>query len=239
MPDSDTVVPLCSAAQFTEGAFADLVAGFSPTALNDILVEATRDCESQTGRRLAPFTGLTETTRASGIDPDEYAGAMNIPISITGTLGQSYASALDQTNLVRHTWLAQYPPHYPDLWLPSAQANMTVTVIRSYGGTAQITSAQILDGPDDTGHVWFQLGQFIPVGSRVRITYSGGYTTAVPADLLRACKFIAASVAIDELNPEDSVHNPDRLYALGLKWLQPFARDGSPLAMTGVRGARA
>lgn len=221
MPDSDTPPLLCSYSTFTEGAFGNLVSGYSQTAVTDCLAEATRQCEDQAGRRLAPFT-VTETMRASGIDPDEYAGAMNIPLSIQGTLGMSYASALDMTNLVRHAWLAEYPPRYPDLW---AYSNVSVTVVRSYGGTATLTAGQILDGPDDTGHVWFQLGQFIPVGSRTRVTYSGGYTVAIPASLTRASKFIAASIVIDELNPEDSEHNPDRLYALGLKWLQPFMRD--------------
>jgi hypothetical protein len=226
MPDADLPTPLCGAAAFTEGAFADLVAGFSQTAINDILAEATRQCEDQAGRRLAPFTGVTETIRASGIDPDEYAGTTNIPVSIQGTLGMSLAGALNMTNLVRHCWLGEYPPRYPDLWLQNPA--ITVTVIRSYGGTQQLSAGQILDGPDNTGHVWFQLGQFIPEGSRLRVTYPGGYSTT-PASLLRACKFIAASIAIDELNPEargDAGHNPDRLFALGLKWLKPFMRDG-------------
>ena len=232
MPDVDPVVPLCSFAAFTEGAFGDLVSGFSQSAVNDILLEATRQCEDQTGRRLAPFT-VTETDRASGIDPDEYGGTTNMPVSIQGTLGMSRAASLNMTNLVRHMWVSEFPPRYPDLW---AYSNVTVTVVRSYGGTQQLSAGQILDGPDDKGHVWFQLGQFIPVGSRTRVTYSGGYTQAVPASLLRASKFLAASIAIDELNPEDSEHDPDRLYNLALKWLVPYARDGSPLAVARLRG---
>jgi hypothetical protein len=222
--DADQPTPLCSYAQFTEGPFGDLVSGFPQSAVMDCLVEATRQCEDATGRRLAPFT-ITETMRASGIDPDESAGTQNIPMSIQGTIGMSYASALDTTNLVRHAWLAEYPPRYQDLWVYS---DVTVTVVRSYGGTQSLSPGQILDGPDDTGHVWFQLGQFIPVGSRTRSTYSGGYVVATPATLLRACKFIGASIAIDELHPENSEHDPDRLFALGLKWLKPFMRDGGP-----------
>lgn len=230
-PDADTVTPLCSYAQFVEGAFSDLVEGFSQTAVMDILVEATRQCEDQTGRRLAQFTGLTETTRASGIDPDEYAGTTNIPVSIQGTLGMSEASALNMTNLVRHHWLREVPARYPDLWTYSG---VSVKVIRSYGGNQTLSSGQILDGPDDLGHVWFQLGQFIPVGSYVQVTYGGGYTTT-PGSLLRACKYLAASIAIDELNPENNERDPDRLYDLALRWLVPFARDGSPLAVARAR----
>lgn len=224
MPDADTVTPLCDSVTLQEAAFGDLFSKFSAGAITDILIEATRKCESLTFRRLAPFTNLTETTRASGIDPDEYAGATNIPVSITGTLGMSYASALDMTNLVRHTWLAEYPPRYQDLWATSP--NMAVTVIRSYGGTAAVTTGQILDGPDNTGHVWFQLGQFIPVGSRIRVTYSGGYSTS-PGDLVRACKYFAAGIAVTELDPESTAHDPDRLFALGERWLTGYVRDGA------------
>ena len=232
MPDSDTVTPLCSYAQFTEGAFADLVSGFSQNAVSDILVEATRQCEDLTQRRMAPFTGLVETQRASGIDPDEYAATSNIPTSIQGTLGMSEATALSVTNLVRHHWLREYPPRYQDLW---SYSNVNVAVYRSYGGNQAIGAGQIILGPDNIGHIWFQLGQFVPVASHIQVTYSGGYTVAVPGSLVRACRYLAASVAVTELNPGDTEHNPDRLYALALRWLGPFGRDGSAaqLAMTG------
>ena len=75
-----------------------------------------------------------------------------------------------------------------------------VEVIRSYAGTETIT-AQILDGPDNTGHLWFMIGTLIPVGSRLRVTYSGGFTVAIPADLVRASKFVSAWLAIEELDP--------------------------------------
>lgn len=232
MPDSDTVVPLCSAAQMTEGAYADLVSGFSAAALADILAEATRQCEDQTGRRLAPFT-VTETTRAEGIDPVRYSGVANIPMSIQGTVGMSEAAALDISGLVQDLWLSEYPPRYQDMW---AYSGVAVTVVRAFGGTQALGSGQILQGPDNTGHLWFTLGTFVPVGSLLATTYSGGYTIATPASLLRASKFMAASIAIDELNPEDSEHDPDRLYDLALKWLLPYARDGSPLAVARLRG---
>ena len=77
--DADTPVPLCSAANFTESAFADLVAGYGTQALSDLMSEATRACEGATGgKRLAPFT-ITETTRADGTDPDEYPAGSSLP----------------------------------------------------------------------------------------------------------------------------------------------------------------
>src|SRR5579859_2991563 len=215
-----------------EGPFADLVSGYTATALNDLLIESARQCEDLTGRRLAPFTGMVETQRAAGIDPDEYAATSNLPMSIQSSLGMSEATALSITNLVRHHWLREYPPRYQDLW---SYSNVNVAVYRSYGGNQAISTGQIILGPDELGHIWFQLGQFVPVASHIQVTYSGGYTVAIPGSLLRACKYLAASVAVTELNPGDTEHNPDRLYALALRWLGPFGRDGSAaqLAMTG------
>ena len=234
MPDTDSPPLLCTYANFLAGAFADLASGFSQQALTDILGEATRQCEDLTERRLAPFTGLVETQRASGIDPDEYAATSNIPTSITGTLGMSEASSLSVTNLVRHHWLRERPVRYQDLW---AYSNVSIQVFRSYGGNQAITTGQIIQGPDELGHVWFQLGQWIPVASYIQVTYGGGYTVATPASLVRASKFLAASIVIDELNPEDTEHDPDRLYALALRWLGPFGREGSAAAL-GLAGGR-
>lgn len=234
MPDADTVTPLCSAASLTEGAFADLFSGFSQTAINDIAVEATRKCEGLCDRRLAPFTGLTETHRASAVDPDEYVGSTMLPMDIRSVMGYSYAQALGAGSLVRHTWLDEAPPRYPDLW---SWTLATVTIIRSYGGTQQLIPAQILDGPDDTGHVWFMLGMFIPQGSRIRVTYGGGYSTT-PGDLLRAAKYIAAGIAVTELDPIEAAgggRDPDRLFALGEKWLAGYARDGALLSARAAR----
>lgn len=219
---ADTVIPLCTQAQLTQGPFADLFAGQENTTISDWLTEATRACEREANRRLAPFTGLTETQRASVIDPDEYSDTANLPMDIQSTLGMSYAAAMGASSLVRHCWVDQYAPHYQDMW---AYTDVSVTIIRSYGGTQNLTSTQILNGPEpDTGHLWFQLGLFLPIGSRVQITYSGGYTLAVPGDLVRACKFMTASFAVRELNPGDSRHDPDLLYEDALKILAAYER---------------
>lgn len=221
---SDTVVPLCTASQFTAGGYADLASAYTGE-LDELMAEATRGCEGIAKRKLAWFTGLTETTRASGIDPDEFAASMDMPMSLRSTLGLDYATALGGAgNMVRHCWLRETAPIHQELW---AYESFQVKIVRSYGGEETLTQACILDGPDpDTGHVWFQLGEFIPVGSRIKVTYSGGYQTA-PGDLTRACKYLAASMIVHELDPDSTGHNPDQLENLARKWLAPYCRDGA------------
>lgn len=215
----DIVIPLASAASMTSGPFQDLVREYPAAALDELMAEATRACETEAERRLAPFT-LSETQRATGIDPDEYADSANLPMDINSAVGRSYAAALGATSLVRHCWLNEYPPLFTEMWTTSVSK---IEIVRSYGGS-QVLSAQQWMGPEPDGHIWFQLGQFIPVGSLVRITYSGGYAT-VPADLRRACKYMAASIAARELDPlEQSGHKPDSLQDLAVSWLTPYAR---------------
>lgn len=221
---TDSPTPLATFAQLSEGPFADLVDGYdSSTAQTDLMIEATRRCEDEADRRLAPFTGLTESHRAGGIDPDEYADASGVPMSIQGTIGQSYAAALGaDSSLVRHCWLAQYAPRYADMWTYS---NVSVQVSLSIGA-GQVPT--LITGPEpDSGHVWFQLGSFVPIGSLIRFVYSGGYQT-IPASLVRACKLMAASLAARELDPVqmDARKDPDALEHAACNALKPFRRDG-------------
>ncbi|GAC1540617.1 MAG: hypothetical protein NVS3B12_27670 [Acidimicrobiales bacterium] len=218
---TDNPVPLVSPSQLQEGAFADLTRAFSNQALNDICIEASRACETETDRRLMPFT-ITETHRAEGIDPDEYASVNGgVPMDILGVLGSSYASALGATgDWVRHFWLNEHGARYPEYWTYS---NVSITLFRSIGGSQP---ANILLGPQvDTGEVWFRLGTFLPIGSRITCTYSGGYTT-VPADLVRAAKYMAAALCARELDPMQSQHghSPDGLEELAASWLSVYAR---------------
>jgi len=226
--DADTPVPLCSVANFTASPFADLVAGYDEPALSDLMSESTRACEGAAGdKRLVPFT-ITETTRADGVDPDEYPAGASLPMPIQGTVGWSEAMALGGgSDLVRHCWLTQSPPRYPDLWTYS---DVTVTIIRSYAGTQQYNASQLLDGPDNTGHIWFQIGSLVPIGSRVRVTYSGGYTVAIPADLVRAGRLMAAWMVISELNPASTDRNPDWLYGAAMKILARYGGSDCPAA---------
>jgi hypothetical protein len=216
----DTGTPLCSYEQFTEGPFGDLVSDFDQSVVEDFLLEGTRQCEDETGRRLAPFT-VTETHRAEGIDPDEYADAVNLPMDLRSTLGASYAEAIGAQDLVRHCWLDEKATRYPDMW---AYSDVSVVIIRSYGGTQDVTQAQILNGPEaDTGHLWFQLGMFLPVGSRIQVTYSAGYSP-IPASLVRANKFMTASNIVRELNPGSTDHNPDQLHTDALLILSNWVK---------------
>jgi hypothetical protein len=209
--DSDPVLPLCSAAQFLEGGYADLAEGYATTPLADILVEATRLVEEECSRRLAPFT-ITETHMGLGINPDEYAENAGFPTDIQGTLGMSYASALGGITLVSHVWLDETPARYPDMW---AYSDVSVQIIRSYGGSQVLSPGQILSGPDNTGHIRFTLGTFVPLGSGIVVTYSGGYVNAVPASLVRATKYMAAALILRELDPDGERsgggHDPDVL----------------------------
>ncbi|MFE9127098.1 hypothetical protein ACFYOF_17035 [Streptomyces sp. NPDC007148] len=194
---ADCPIPLATSADMQEGQFADLVRDYSASDIDQLMVESTRLCEGIAGRRLAPFTGLPETHRATGIDPDEYSDASNMPMDLQGTLGRSYADALGASDQVRHCWLNEYAGRYPDMW---TYANLQVTILRSYGGTSTVASTTLLGAEPDSGHVWFQLGTFLPVGSLIRVTYDGGYTT-VPADLARACKLKAAVLVLGEIDP--------------------------------------
>lgn len=218
---ADNPTPLVSAAQFTEGPYGDLVAGYSDQALADLLAEGTRMCESETGRRLAPFSGVTETHRAEGMDPDEYTDAANLPMDLQGTLGRSYAYALGASTLVRHCWLNEYAVRYPELWTYS---NVQITIIRSYGGSENLSAAQFVGAENDSGHIWFQLGLFIPIGSLIRVSYSGGYTVATPADLVRGCRFMCAYLACRDLDPGSTNHDPDQLHTDALMALSNYAR---------------
>jgi hypothetical protein len=191
------------------GQFADLVRDYSAADLDQLMIDATRVCEGIAGRRLAPFTGVPETHRATGIDPDEYTDATSLPMDILGSLGRSYANALGAGDQVRHCWLNEFAPRYPEMWTYS---NIQVTILRSYGGSQVVNTASIIGAEPDSGHIWFTLGTFLPLGSLIRATYNGGYTT-VPADLGRACKLQAAVLVLGEIDPAGTQfgHDPGAL----------------------------
>jgi hypothetical protein len=205
----DSPIPLASSADMQDGQFADLVRDYSAPALDQLMVDATRMCEGIAGRRLAPFTGVPETHRATGIDPDEYTDAQSVPLDIAGSLGRSYANALGSGDQVRHCWLNEFAPRYPEMW---TYANLQVTLLRSYGGSQTVGSTSLIGAEPDSGHIWFTLGTFLPLGSLIRIVYDGGYTT-VPADLARAGKLQAAVLALGEIDPAGTQfgHDPAAL----------------------------
>lgn len=204
---ADSPTPLATSADMLNGQFADLVRDYSPDALDQLMIEATREAEGICDRRLAPFTGLVETQRAEAMDIEDALDAY-VPLDPTSQLGFSRAQSLGSTLLVRHFWVRHFPAHYPDLW-SGAVAN--VQLYRSYSGQQQVAVSTIQFEPD-TGHCRFQLGTFVPPGTTVQYTYSGGYQTS-PADLGRACKLLAAVNALAEIDPAGTQfgHDPGAL----------------------------
>jgi hypothetical protein len=219
----DSPTPLATSTVFTQTAWSDLAANLQAGELDRIMIQATRACESACKRRLAPFTNLTETHRAEGIDPDEYgSGTSSIPMDLPGTVGRSYANALGSGDLVRHMWLSQTAPQFQEFWTYTINK---LTIVRSYGGSQDVLPTS-LQGPEpDTGHLWFQIGTFLPVGSQIRVNYSGGYST-VPGDLESACLAMAASIVLKRLDPDfGGSHDPDLLRDEAIEFLNPYMRD--------------
>lgn len=217
---ADQPTPLASVSNFVEGPFANLVSGYSVQASTNLMLQATRACESACDRRLAPFTGVVETQRADAMDIEDAMDAY-VPLDPTSQLGYSRAQSLGSTLLTRHFWVREHPPRYPEMWTGSIGGIM---LYRSYSGAQTVTVTTTQFEPD-TGHCRFALGTFVPPGTTIQVTYSGGYAT-VPADLVQACQYMAASMAVKQLDPVDgrSGHDPDALRADALEMLAPYTR---------------
>jgi hypothetical protein len=54
----------------------------------------------------------------------------------------------------------------------------------------------------DTGECRLRLGTFAPEGTNIVINYGGGYTVAIPADLQRLCRYVAAKMIILDMEPQ-------------------------------------
>lgn len=216
----DSVTPLASATEFTEGPFADLVKNFSPIALQNLMREATRACESACDRRLAPFTDVLETQRADAMDIEDALDAYS-PMDPAAAMGYSRAQSLGANQLVRHFWVREFPARYPELWTGTVTS---IEVLWSFAGTTPVTVSGV-QFEADTGHVRFNLGSFVPPGSTIKCRYSGGYQTS-PSDLVSACKFTAAGMAIRQLDParQQAGHDPDALRAEAMEMLAPYVR---------------
>jgi hypothetical protein len=145
----DTGTPLCTWAQFTSGAFADLARNYTDVAAQTaILLEATRECETVCDRRLVPFTNLVETQRADALDVEDALDAY-VPLDPTSQLGFSRSQSLGSTLLVRHFWVREAPPRYPDMWTGSISS---IRLFRSFSGQQDVVSSTWQYEPD-TGHV--------------------------------------------------------------------------------------
>ena len=217
---ADNLTPLCTSATLESGAFADLVRNFSGPTLDHLMLRATRLCESAVDRRLAPFTNITETQRAAMLDVDDITEIPG-PMEPSAQIGFSRAQSLGSSQLVRHFWLREYPPRYPEYWTGSITS---IVLLRSYSGT-QAVVPNTTQYEQDTGHCRFQLGTYVPTGTTIVVTYSGGYTT-VPLDLEQACEFMAASLVLKQLDPAQAMHghDPDALRMDALEILTAYTR---------------
>ena len=170
------------------------------------LVDATREIEDRTSRRLAPFTGHLEELGLTGINPNEYGGAGgNAPMSLQGSLGQSYADSLGVNGLVRRFWINEYAPRYPEMW----EYQVTEMQIQTtYGSWQSVSSGNglIIDLEKTNGFAWFQIGTFAPEESRIRVVYNGGYVYDMPGSLQRACLLQAVEFLIMESEPQQRSH---------------------------------
>lgn len=194
-----------------------------PNTQNNLLLRATRAIENKCDRRLVPFT-TTERQRAIGVDQGILAGS-DMPLDLSGALGRSQALAFSSTAMVRDIWLEQWAPKFPDYWAyTNWDSSATIQLVRAYGDTELVPPSSI-EGPEPSdGHIRFRLGTFIPVGTTVRITYSGGYQT-IPEDLVLACGFQCAKFALLGAEPEtrkDMSLNELDAELLGL--IAPFIR---------------
>jgi len=190
----DQPVPLATTADMDRSTLRSLIGGLDETELAEVMMRATRECEAFTGRRLAPFTAVTETQQAHGADASDLGDVTGDPLV---ALGMSYSRALAGTaGQVRRVWVDQYAPLFPEMW---SYSDVTVRILRS-GGTGQVVPAHDLLGggiAPDTGELWFRIGTWLPVGSRVSVTYSGGYSP-VPLALVNACRWMAAAELVEE-----------------------------------------
>lgn len=217
---ADNLTPLSTSAMMRSGAFADLVRDFTDPVLDHLMMRATRLCESATDRRLAPFTNITETQRAQALDVDDITEIPG-PMEPSAQLGFSRAQSLGTSQLVRHFWLREHPARFPEMWSGSITS---INLLRSYSGTQAVVPNTTQYEPD-TGHCRFQLGTYVPTGTTIVVTYSGGYSTT-PLDLEQANEFMAASLVLKQLDPAQAMHghDPDALRLDALEILTAYTR---------------
>ncbi len=203
-PPDFTFRPLASVADLRK-RWPALCNGKDDPTLYAALVDATREIEDRTSRRLAPFTNNVEEMALVGQNPNEYGGGQqDMPMSLQGSLGQSYASSLGINNLVRRFWLDEYAPRYPEMW----EYQITQMLVQtSYNSTQDVlATGGLIDLEKTNGFAWLTIGFFAPEESRVRITYNGGYVYDIPGSLQRACLLQAVQFLILESEPQQRSH---------------------------------
>ena len=204
--DANYLVPgaLATVGRFIR-RYPELAQGHEEIDIQETLIEATADIESMTSRRLAPFTNIIFEDMLNGINPDEYGDdTTGMPMSITGSLGISFANALGANDLVRNFFIDQYAPLYSELWTYSLQS---ITLSLTYGNTQPVTIDSIYGPSPNSGFCRLPLGTFAPEGTRITVVYSGGYTKGIPPNLQRACLMHTAKLLTTDGIQGDHGHN--------------------------------
>jgi hypothetical protein len=196
--------PLASVSDLRK-RYSALCQGKDDDILYAALVDATREIEDRTSRRLAPFTGHVDELGLTGVNPNEYGGSGgNMPMSLQGSLGQSYADSLGVNGLIRRFWLNEYAPRYPEMW---EYQIVEMKIQTTYNSWQDVTSQSgLIDLEKTNGFAWLQIGFFAPEESRIRICYNGGYVYDTPGSLQRACLLQAVEFLILESEPQQRSH---------------------------------
>src|SRR5579859_1938372 len=125
------------------------------------MIQASYAVEDYCAVRLAPFTGLVESCRAMAMDVEE-SWDVYTPVDQSSALAMSRAQSLGAAQLVRHTWVRNRPPTRNDLW----QGQVTdITILRAVSGSQDIGGSSVagaIQYEQDTGHIRFYYGSFIP-----------------------------------------------------------------------------
>jgi hypothetical protein len=81
----------------------------------------------------------------------------------------------------------------------------SVEFLRTFGDTQTFLPTQLRQwqGPEtDTGHIKMPIGLYCPIGTTIRVVYSGGYTVEIPDDLNYACVLQATKFVLIGAEPE-------------------------------------
>ncbi|MHB8511482.1 MAG: hypothetical protein ACYDCC_04825 [Actinomycetota bacterium] len=193
-----TYTPLASTTDFNNSPFNALAVSISAGELTNTLNRASQAIEDFCDRRLAPFTGLTETHRQFGVKNDLPGDTMVGDRDAMINLDRM--RALGQFSQARHIFLREFPPLWEDQWTGAVS---NISLIYPFGGSLATIPASSYEFDPNRGYVRFNIGVFCPPGTSASVTYSGGYST-VPYALNQACLLEAARLLMIELMPSDA-----------------------------------
>lgn len=189
--------PLATVNDLVATPLSEIVRDFPGAQDGTLMVRASRSVETYCERRLAPFT-KSETKRVDDYDVEDQDADWSGPLPSSAILGLSRARSMGGASaLVRTINLREWPPRWEELWTGSL---VSVVAYPPLAGSVTIPTSGIQFEPD-IGHMRLSLGTYVPMGSTVVITYTGGYTT-VPDDLIQATIFEAIEQAFVWISSE-------------------------------------